>query len=140
VTASTASTDLVLQLLGPQGFTLPVRATLTFDRADPFAVVATFYVGHVSRVIPVCWTFARDLLDDGVREPAGEGDVTVRPDDSDGPAAVVLRLASPEGTAVLRADRDAVTDFLAATFALVPRGAETAHLDIDAAIAALLAA
>jgi hypothetical protein len=130
-------TPLVLALVVPDGLVLPVRAEFSYDQHDPYAVVIRFDVGG-GQVIR--WTFARSLLVDGLAGPAGEGDVVVWPDRTPaGEPTVVLRLASPDGAAVLHADSDEVAEFLAATYAVVPLGAESAHLDVDLVVSALLA-
>jgi hypothetical protein len=140
VTAPTAvRTNLVLALIATDSQTLPVPAELWFDRHDPYAVVATFDVGGGRGIR---WTFARDLLVDGLAGIAGEGDVAVWPDQAPtgGTPTVVLRLASPDGAALLHAEAADVVAFLAATYQLVPLGDESRHLDVDVAISALLTA
>lgn len=52
-----------------------VAAQFIFRCDDPFAVSAVFTAGGTQ----VLWTFARELLRDGLYAPAGGGDVMVAP-------------------------------------------------------------
>jgi hypothetical protein len=132
---ATISTELVLRLLASEG-ALPLTAELRYDAADPYAVEALFDTGAET---PVRWVFARDLLAEGVSRAVGEGDVLVRPAvSSSGEAAVHLMLTSPDGRAALEASAVDVSGFLAETYRLVARGRESHHVDLDAALTALL--
>jgi len=114
----------------------PLFARISYAAADPYAVTVLFCTQDQS----VQWVFARDLLADGLIEEAGHGDVHVWPiaDDSDA-RSVGVELDSPDGVVELTARRRDITRFLEATYRLVPRGAESAHLDIDAELAILCA-
>lgn len=132
---ATISTELGLRLLASEG-ALPLSAELRYDMGDPYAVEALFDTGADA---PVRWVFARDLLAEGLSRAVGEGDVLVRPALGEhGAAAVHLVLASPDGRAQLEASAEHVRAFLAETYDLVGRGRETDHVDIDAALLALL--
>lgn len=101
--------------------------TLSYDPADPVAV--TMVIETVAGPVP--WTFARDLLVEGYYEPTGDGDIHVWPClDSDGAAVVIVELESPEGGALLQLPARPVDEFIAASLASVPRGAE--QVDVDA--------
>ena len=52
---------------------------------------------------------------------------------------VFLGLTSPDGEALLQAPTRLLVDFLGRTYALCAQGREDEHLDVDAAIMALLA-
>lgn len=133
---STVSHHLILHLLGSDGHVLPLTVELHYDVADPLAVTALFDEGGDDRVQ---WVFARDLLEAGLDQRSGAGDVVVWPtQDADGRPVVHLRLCSPHGDALLEASAEAVEHFLAATWLLVPPGTEHLHLDIDNALRALL--
>lgn len=133
---STVSHHLALHLLSSDGHMLPLAVELSYDAADPLAVTALFDDGGDHRVR---WVFARDLLEAGLDQRSGIGDVVVWPThDADGRPAVHLRLCSPHGDALLEASSDEVERFLAATWLLVPPGTENLHLDIDNALRALL--
>lgn len=132
--------EFTLRLLHGVGPPLVVYAQLRYGAEDPYAVEALFDAGGDA---PVRWVFSRDLLAAGLRDQVGEGDVSVGPGpatrDGGSPEPVVrLRLASPDGSAVLEASAVALEAFLTETYAAVPAGAESALLDVDAAIGAIL--
>jgi hypothetical protein len=115
--------------------TIPVPASLRYDPSDPYAVHVTFLSGDGT-----CeWVFARDLLEVGLTEDAGRGDVRIWPGHGDGPASVYISLSSPEGEALLEAPADDLRAFMDRTRVAVPLGAESLYLDVDAALAAVLA-
>ena len=129
-------TSLTMELFAPLGAVAPVGVELSYDPADPFAVAAVFDT-HGEQVR---WTFARELLRLGLFEPAGDGDVHVWPsDDVRGDEAVILELCSPDGESTLQASAVDVAGFLADTARAVPFGTESALVDIDALVAAILA-
>ena len=81
----------------------------------------------------------RELLHHGLVDATGDGDVRVWPDlDADDEPAVMVRLSSPDGQAVLCLDADVLQNFLARTFAVVPLGQEGHFLDVDGCLAQLL--
>lgn len=111
-------------------------AVLVFRRQDPFAL--TMHLATRSGV--VTWTFARDLLVEGLYEPAGQADVQVWPSLSCAAGAtVVVELSSPDGTAILQTPARTIAEFLNRTFEVVPLGSESEHLPIDELILRLLA-
>jgi hypothetical protein len=127
-----ADLDLRLVLGGDRMMTIP--ATLTYSVREPYAVTAVFRTSDGD----VSWLFGRDLLEDGLAAPAGDGDVAVWPSMAHGRRIVCLSLVSPSGSALLEADHERVRAFLDSSYRAVPRGAETDHLDLDAGLAALL--
>ncbi|MGC0373419.1 MULTISPECIES: SsgA family sporulation/cell division regulator [unclassified Streptomyces] len=112
-----------------------IPATLHYDRDDPFAVHMTFPAPATLEGVEVCWTFARDLLAAGMREPEGDGDVRVRPYGYD---RTVLEFHAPEGTAVVHVRSGELRRFLEATGELVPAGLEHLRLDLDHDLAELM--
>ena len=123
-------------LLGPDGDTA-VDLELRYDPACPYAVEARFAVG----LAPVSWVFARELLALGQFEPVGRGDVHVRPElDDAGRATVLLELQSPDGVALVELPAREVRPFVATTADVVAPGTESRHLDVDAALRAVLTA
>jgi hypothetical protein len=125
---------LALTLVGAETPVL-LTAELEYNVRDPYAVTAVFFAGER----PVRWIFSRDLLDEGLVHDVGDGDVQVVPGtDGLGAHTIQLRLASPDGVAVLEAASDEVLDFLGRSYALVPPGTESAHLDVDAALEQML--
>ena len=69
--------ELQLKLVMPGATSVPVRAELRYDIADPYAVQVSFHTGSDTDAVE--WTFARSLLTEGVSAHAGEGDVRVWP-------------------------------------------------------------
>lgn len=134
-TQSVVEAETTLLLVVPKGPPLPLPATLRYDRSDPVAVHLLLGVDETE---PVVWCVARDLLAAGLDEPAGVGDVRVWPTPDGGFVAVAL--SSPEGRCLFQVRRSALVWFLNRTYRMVRRGAESEHLDVDTAIAALLGA
>ncbi|HTW20450.1 MAG TPA: SsgA family sporulation/cell division regulator [Mycobacteriales bacterium] len=132
----TARARLVLRMLGPDGSDRPVRADLAYRPDDPYAVRVAFHAGSDDVVE---WTFARQLLSDGVTRPTGDGDVRVWPteDRSDG-HGVCLSLSSPSGQAIFSASPGPIKGFLSQTYTMVPPGGESNFIDLDAELELLL--
>jgi hypothetical protein len=112
-----------------------LEGELVFNHSDPYAVSMHLQ----ARSGTVTWTFARDLLSQGLYSPSGDGDVQVWPCLSgSGDAVVMIELCSPDGTALLQAPSLTVHDFVVRTLEVVPAGEETAHLALDDLISQLL--
>jgi len=129
------TSSLELRLVVPGSPSLPVKAELTYDHADPYAVRVGFHTG-ANDVVE--WTFARALLTDGVTHPVGEGDVQVWPSHSGGQPVVCLSLSSPSGRALFEAPLADLVEFLTKTYAVVPTGSESDYVDVEAELALLL--
>src|SRR3954466_7709892 len=127
--------QLDLRLVVPGNPSLPVTSELTYDHADPYAIRVAFHTGGTDIVE---WTFARQLLADGVTHPVGEGDVQVWPSSEDGPHTVCLLLSSPSGSALFEIPLNGLVEFLTRTYASVPTGLESDFVDIDAELALLV--
>ncbi|AQS69356.1 SsgA family sporulation/cell division regulator [Streptomyces pactum] len=126
--------ELRLILSPEQG--IPVPALLCYHADDPYAVHITF---HIDSGRPVHWTFARDLLVEGVFRPCGHGDVRVWPSKAEGRSVVLMALSSPDGDALLQAPSAQVSAWLERTLRAVPPGTEGGQLGIDDGLAELLA-
>lgn len=131
------TTELALRLVLPEG-PVVVGAVLGYSQGDPYAVHLSFGTGEGDEAV-VTWSFDRQLLTDGLRNPVGEGDVRVFPAEPGDEPAVVITLSSPHGRAVFEAALPDLVEFLAATYAAVPSGCESALIDLDAVVEALLA-
>jgi hypothetical protein len=129
------TTDLSLHLVVPGGASLPVSAGFRYDSADPYAVHVGFRTGG-DEVVE--WTFARQLLADGVTHPVGEGDVQAWPGSDDGAHTVCLSLSSPSGSALFEMPLGGLVEFLTRTYSAVPTGLESDFVDIDAELALLV--
>jgi len=110
----------------PRNETVP--ATLRYDRQDPFAVRMAFPPPATLEGTEVTWEFSRELLTVGVDEPAGVGDVRVRPFGYD---RTVVEFHAPEGTAMLHLRTSELRHFLERAQSLVPEGREHLFLDLD---------
>ena len=129
------SQDITLACVDPWGRNVDVPTTLEYRADDPYAVSLTFH----SSAGDVEWMVARTLLLQGLAAPTGDGDVKVYPSiDDDARAVAVLDFSSPDGRLVAEACTHDLQTFLARTFATVPVGTESQHLDLDALIAGLL--
>ncbi|WKX70595.1 SsgA family sporulation/cell division regulator [Streptomyces sp. XD-27] len=127
--------ELEMNLVLSPERSIPVPARLAYLAHDPYAVHITFHVGSD---VPVHWTFARELLVEGVFRATGEGDVRVWPTRLGGRGIVVMALSSPDGDALLEAPASTVSAWLERTLRAVPPGSEGERLDVDEALTALL--
>lgn len=136
------SCPLTLQLVGPSSWS-EVPAMLCYDAADPFAVRIAF--GELdddsgaadAEESGIAWLLSRELLQAGLKQPTGEGDVRLWP--GHGSSDVVfLHLRAPSGEALFELSGATVAAFLRQTEALVPSGTEGSMLDLDDELHALL--
>lgn len=128
--------ELELKLVLSPERSVPVPARLGYRSDDPYAVHVTF---HIDSEHPVDWTFARELLVEGVFRPCGHGDVRVWPTKVDGRGVVLMALSSPDGDALLEAPAAQVSAWLERTLRAVPPGSEAGRLGLDGALDELLA-
>jgi len=134
ILAHTITQGLSVNLRSVEGFVVPVATELSYDSIDPYAMTIAF---HTSAT-PIVWTFARELLSEGLLEPTGDGDVHVWPGlDDQGVAVVTVELCSPDGDALVEIRTTDAATFLDRTHAVVAAGDETRHLDLDGVIAAI---
>lgn len=125
-----------MELIDETSETTTFTVEWSYTTSRPLEVTATF----PARPEPVDWTFSRDLLADGLREPSGHGDVVVWPEHTDEPEPKVrIWLRTPSGEAELRAAIAELGGFLAATWQIIPAGAEYDHLDVDTVLEWLFA-
>ncbi|EST21064.1 hypothetical protein N566_27770 [Streptomycetaceae bacterium MP113-05] len=125
--------DLRLVLSPDNGITVPAR--LRYRTDDPYAVHVSF---HIHSDTPVHWTFARELLIEGVFRPCGQGDVRVWPTRHAAQPVVCLALSSPDGDALLETPTVTVSSWLERTLRAVPPGGEAGLLGIEEGLEALL--
>ena len=131
----TVTQSVTLELIDPTGAVTPIEAELHYDPRDPYAVTTVFLTGASQ----VRWTFGRELLCEGLYEPSGDGDVHVWPClDSDGHAVVIIELCSPDGEALVQARTGDLSSFVDRMNRAVPLGTESSHVNVDAAIDAIL--
>lgn len=133
---ATVAATLAVRVSNTEGTSAHIAAELTYAAHDPYAVTLTFRDPSG----PIPWTFARDLLAEGMYEPVGEGDVHVWPClSAAGEAVVMVELGSVEGGVLVEVPARTVNGFVVQTLASVPRGTETQRYDLDAALAGILA-
>ena len=98
--------ELELSLVLSPEHSIPVPARFSYRTDDPYAVHVTFHLGSDH---PVHWTFARELLVEGVFRPCGYGDVRVWPTRVRDRRVVLMALSSPNGDALLEAPAEVVS-------------------------------
>ncbi|MFI7240451.1 SsgA family sporulation/cell division regulator [Streptomyces qinglanensis] len=121
-------------VLAPE-LSVAVPARLSYRTDDPYAVHMTF---HIHSDTPVRWTFARELLVEGVAQPCGDGDVRVWPTSVADRDVLCLALSSPNGDALLEAPSQVVADWLERVLRAVPPGSESEALGLDEQLTGLL--
>ncbi|HEX4248242.1 MAG TPA: SsgA family sporulation/cell division regulator [Pseudonocardia sp.] len=109
----------------------PLLTRWSYRADDPFAVMMS-----ISRPSGrwIDWLLSRDLLIEGLATPAGIGDVRLTPFTDEEFDVLEVRIGDDEGFASLEFDRDLIERFLEATFDIVPAGAESAVIDVEAEI------
>ncbi|AZM46255.1 SsgA family sporulation/cell division regulator [Streptomyces sp. WAC 06738] len=127
--------ELELRLVLSPERSVPVPSRLTYRSSDPYAVHISFHIGSAA---PVRWSFARELLVEGVFRPCGHGDVRVWPTKSRSGSVICLALTSSDGDALIEAPAAAVSTWLERTLRAVPPGSERAQLGLDEGLAELL--
>ncbi|GGY96912.1 SsgA family sporulation/cell division regulator [Streptomyces nitrosporeus] len=127
--------ELEVKLVLSPERSVPVPARLSYLSADPYAVHITFHIGSDT---PVHWTFARELLVEGVFRPCGHGDVRIWPTRTGNRQVICVALTSPDGDALLEMPSTAVAAWTERTLRVVPPGTESALLGLDGALAELL--
>jgi hypothetical protein len=112
----------------------PVPAVLRYTADDPFAVYFDFPPHAALDGEEVSWTFARALLEEGLRGPAGCGDVQLWPC---GRERTVVEFHSPYGMALLQFDTAVLRRFLLRSYAVVAAGQEDVGEVVDRGLSAL---
>ncbi|MEV6649296.1 SsgA family sporulation/cell division regulator [Streptomyces sp. NPDC051219] len=92
-----------------------VAVALRFDPDEPQSVRIVFPAGLSPDGTENEWRLTRNLLETGLRSPAGTGDVRIWPC---GRVQVVVEFHSPEGVAVVQFDSSALRRFLRHTYAV----------------------
>jgi Streptomyces sporulation and cell division protein, SsgA len=133
----TVCAELEIALVAPDDVMVPLIVSLYYSPRDPYAVRMAFHVGTDE---PNEWTFARDLLAEGLQTCAGVGDVQMWPSSSETAADSILnlQLVSPTGSARIQVPAAEVATFLGRTYRLVQLGEESSAIDIDAELSFLL--
>ncbi|MEU9359925.1 SsgA family sporulation/cell division regulator [Streptomyces sp. NPDC048301] len=127
--------ELEVKLVLSPERSVPVPARLSYFTDDPYAVHVTFHIGSET---PVHWTFARELLVEGVFRPCGHGDVRIWPAKVDDRGVICVALTSPDGNALLELPSVAVSAWTERTLRIVPPGTESTLIGLEDALAQLL--
>lgn len=122
----TVQAEMTMSFVVSEDLSFRIPVELAYDSDDPYAVETTF---HLPGDAPVTWTFARELLLDGLSGPSGEGDVHIAPVAPEGLSDVVIRLQVGGERALFRAGAAPLVAFLDRTDRLVPFGEEEAASD-----------
>src|ERR1022692_2018383 len=133
--SATVSAELGLTLVVPEHGAVPLVASLYYSAEDPYAIRMAFHVGMDE---PVEWIFARELLQAGLEDRAGDGDVEVWPGSPDGREVLNLGLSSPFGQAQFEAPLTATADFLHRTYGIVSAGREDEFIYVESELDELL--
>ncbi len=125
---------LTVRRLAP-GRPVDVEVEFSYDPADPYAVAIVFEAGLPT----VRRELARSSLARGITEPVGGAHLSLWPSlTAAGRAVVVLSMVSPDGDLLCEIRTNQLHRFLTRTFALVPVGTESDHLDLDRVVERLL--
>ncbi|WP_329274371.1 SsgA family sporulation/cell division regulator [Streptomyces sp. NBC_01451] len=123
------------RLITPGYQELPLVVTLRYESVDPLAVHIDFPVEVSVDGEGVSWTFSRTLLEDGLENPAGIGEVHLWPC---GPTRTVVELHSPYGLAVVRFRTAQLQRFLHRSYGVVAPGLEDLGPMVEQGLALLL--
>ncbi|MEU2227717.1 SsgA family sporulation/cell division regulator [Streptomyces sp. NPDC018347] len=110
---------------------LPVMISceLSYSERDPYAVTLIL---DSEGEHPVRWVFSRELLADGLAGSAGEGDVTVWPENAGADEWFLwLEVGRAPHTALFEMAAEPITEWLLDTYHLVPEGHEGACMRWD---------
>ncbi|MGY5032946.1 SsgA family sporulation/cell division regulator [Streptomyces sp. 900116325] len=132
---TTVTRELVVHVVVGDEPQVPLPAGFHYHRSDPYAIRLS--IGSASAGT-VDWVFALSLLEEGMSQPAGIGDVLISPHFSPYRSVVRIVIRSRVGSAVLHVAASTVADFLDHAHRLVPSGSEGRYVDIDRAVALLL--
>ncbi|MFE6281384.1 SsgA family sporulation/cell division regulator [Streptomyces sp. NPDC057877] len=127
---------MVKLVLGPEE-AVPIPARFVYDLREPFAVCLEFPRPDGGGVTQ--WVFARELLADGLRRPAGEGDVRFWPPcDRNGGNDLRMLIRGTTGSAILELPQAPLREWLGRTWGAVAPGQESGLVDWDAVLHRLL--
>lgn len=131
------SMDVSMTFEPEPGLVRHLSTVFGYRQSDPYAVSLRFLAGAGAPV----WVFGRELLAQGLGEPAGVGDVQIVPGtDESGRGVVDIVLSSPDGEFMGTVFADDVSRFLTRTESVVALGREAEYLDLDGLLDLLLTA
>ncbi|MEU9030520.1 SsgA family sporulation/cell division regulator [Streptomyces sp. NPDC048383] len=115
---------------------VPLQGVFVYRTDRPYELAVDFRGAgvHLAR-----WVFSRELLLDGEATATGEGDIQVWPRRQGSEPRVLLAFSNGLQNCVVSARAKDVRELCRRMTALVPRGQERRHYDLDAEVSALLA-
>jgi hypothetical protein len=128
-------TELSARLLQQGSRSVAARIHLQYRSTDPYAVEMTIRLRHQR---PITWLFGRDLLDEGLRQEAGEGDVRVTPCPRAPTALLHVALRDDIDAVDLEMRFPPIAEFLRLTYLQVPQGSESVFVLIADDVSALI--
>ena len=128
VMSSPVTTRLTAHLIVGLDACLDFTLTASYDGHDPYAVRLGFPSRGPHADPGPSWTFGRQLIADGLHEATGDGDVHIWPCGFD---LVMVELRSNAGSALIAVPARGLRTFLFMSYAEVPPGYESRHLQID---------
>lgn len=126
--------ELSARLLQPNNGSVAARIHLQYDSSDPYAVTMTIRVRDQK---PIRWMFSRELLDDGLHQPSGMGDVRITPCPQAPTALLHVKLRDDIGAADLEMRSTPVSEFLRLCYLQVPAGTEGMFVVVEDDVSAL---
>jgi hypothetical protein len=129
------ATELSARLLQQGSKSGAARIHLQYRSTDPYAVELTIRVRGQG---PITWLFGRELLDDGLRQQSGMGDIKVAPCPLAPTALLHVTLRDDVGSLDLEMRFAPVAEFLQQTYLQVPRGTEGLFVLVEDDVSALV--
>jgi hypothetical protein len=120
--------ELSARRLTPGCGSWAARTRLQYDPTDPYAIIMTV---HVRGQDEVRWLFSRELLDDGLRQASGDGDISIAPCPNAPSDLLHVTLRDDVNSAVLELRAAPIVQFIRMTYGLVPSGDEGRFLTIE---------
>jgi hypothetical protein len=129
------ATELSARLLQLGGRSGAARIHLQYRSTDPYAVELTIRVRGQK---PITWLFGRELLDDGLRQPSGVGDIRIAPCPLAPTALLHVTLRDDVGAIDLEMRFAPVAEFLQLTYLQVAQGTEGLFVAVEDDVRALV--
>jgi Streptomyces sporulation and cell division protein, SsgA len=127
--------ELSARLLQQGSSSVAARIHLQYKSNDPYAIEMTIRLRDQT---PITWMFGRDLLDDGLRQESGVGDVRIAPCPQGPTALLHITLRDDIGAVDLEMLRAPIAEFLQLSYLRVPRGTEGLFVLIEDDVSALV--
>jgi Streptomyces sporulation and cell division protein, SsgA len=126
--------ELSARLLQQGSGSVAARIHLQYRSNEPYAVEMTIRIRDQK---PITWMFGRELLDDGLRQRSGVGDVTIAPCPQAPTVLLHVKLRDDIGAADLEMRSEPVAEFLRRTYLQVPLATEGLFVLIEDDVSAV---